>query len=476
MKTIESIINNAYKNWHDKDFVFTKIDGKYQGITYGKMIEDANALAEKLAADGLSEKRIMVIGKNSVPYMISDLAVLAFVGTVVNLNFQLGQDEIERVIKKSKIAAVLYDEDQRERFLDIATKFPKLKCYCMQDEVAKLKKPAKMFNFPERNPEACAKIIFTSGTTSSPKGVMLSLKNIFAGWEPLCRRASFGDNEVDYLFLPLHHTYGGIYNFYYSLEGGMQVYLCSDTAKIADELREVRPTIFCAVPLIYRRLMEAYGEHISMAFGDRIRFLFCGGANFSPKIRAFYKQHGLPMFEAYALTETSSSLSIEYPNFDDFESSGTVFENMKVKILNQDKDGVGDIVVKGESVFLGYLDDVKKTKAAFTDDGYFITGDYGWLEGNKLYVRGRKKDVLVGENGENVYLPDIERRLVMACSDVVKLKGRLEKGAIIYDIYLKEASDIDVDQAIQEFNANSAKKDWIINYSVHKESELVGLK
>ena len=220
------------------------------------------------------------------------------------------------------------------------------------------------------------------------------------GW----RIVPLGENDTDYLFLPLHHTYAGVYNFYYSLVGGMQVYLCSDTPKIADELREVRPTIFCAVPLIYRRLMEAYGEHISMAFGDRIRFLFCGGANFSPKIRAFYKQHGLPMFEAYALTETSSSLSIEYPNFDDFESSGTVFENMEVKILNQDKDGVGDIVVKGESVFLGYLDDAKKTKAAFTDDGYFITGDYGWLEGNKLYVRGRKKDVLVGENGENVYL------------------------------------------------------------------------
>ena len=170
------------------------------------------------------------------------------------------------------------------------------------------------------------------------------------------------------------------------------------------------------------------------------------------------------MFEAYALTETASSFCIEYPNKDDFESVGTIFENIDVKIINKNKDNIGEIIVKGPNVFLGYVNNEKLTKSVFTEDGYFITGDYGYIDNNKLYIVGRKSDVIIGENGENVYPKEIEKVLKEYSPDIIKVQAFLVDNKVNYKIYIKEYSDINIEDIIADYNSKATKKDFVKFY------------
>lgn len=469
MISVKELIQNAYKKYGKQNFIFTKIEGKYEPITYGEFIEKSDALAHKLLDDGLVGKNIMIIGKNSVEYMMADLAITAYVGASVNTNPKLDLDSVERIVQKGDIAAIFYDVDLTDEIKQIKKSHPEITIYELQDTVTNLAMGHELFTLDEQDPDVCAKIIFTSGTTEAPKGVMLSLRNIFHGWEPLYARTHFGDNgtEVVYVFLPLSHTYCDIYNFLYSFFYGPEIYLCSDTDKIGQEILEVRPTAFCAVPIIYRRLYDFYGENIAQAFGDRIKYLYVGGAIFDKKLRKFYQEHGLSILEAYALTEVASSFAVDYPNPDDLESTGTIYENIDVKIVNPDENGIGDIVVKGDNVFMGYLNDPEKTAAAFTEDGYFITGDYGRVKDHKLYVLGRRKDVLIGENGENVYPEEILQRLNRIDEVVAKIKGSVgENGEIFYEVYASSDNIERVEAVIAKYNESAMKKDKIVYYKI----------
>ena len=437
MIKIDSIIKNAYEKWVDKDYIFEKEDNEFKAIKLGAFINKVNSFAHELLSKGLKDKKIIIVGPNSTYYMIADLAVLAYVGTCVNVNCQTGKDEMIEIIKSLKIDAIIYDERLKDLFNYIKNEFSEIEYIGMQSTIDNLNIDVSLFDLEGKDENVCAKIIYSSGTTSDPKGIMLSIKNIFSGWIPLQKRTPFTENDSTYLFLPLHHTYANIYNFLYSLLSGISIYLCSGIENIEKELKEVNPTIFCAVPLIYKKIYANNIESLKTAFGTNIKYLYCGGSKFDSEIRKQYKLCGLPMFEAYALTETASSLSIEYPNKDDFESVGTIFENIDVKVINENKNGIGEIAVKGDNVFLGYINNQELTKSVFTSDGYFLTGDYGYIKDKKLYIVGRKNDVIVGDNGENVYPKEIEKKLKEYCKDIVKLQVHLLNGKINYKIIIK---------------------------------------
>lgn len=467
MINISEKIKEVYNRWEDKDYIFEKQNGEYKAIKYGEFIKKVNSLARALLDKGLKDKKIIVFGPNSTYYMITDLAILAYVGICVNINCQTGKDEIVKVIKKLEIDTIIYDERQELLITQVKNEIKDINYMGMQELIENLKIDNPKFDLQEKDENACSKIIYSSGTTSEPKGIMLSLKNIFSGWIPLQKRTPLTDKDSTYLFLPLHHTYANIYNFIYPLLSGMSIYLCSGIENIEKELKEVNPTVFCGVPLIYKKIYADNINSLDTAFGNKIKYLFCGGTKFDKDIRKIFKQSGLPLYEAYALTETASSFSIEYKNNDDFESCGTIFENIDVKIVNKNKDGIGDIVVKGENVFLGYVNNEELTKKSFTEDGYFITGDYGYIDdSNKLYVMGRKCDVIIGENGENVYPKEIEKILKKYSTDILKLQAFLINGKVNYKIYLKEKSSINIKDIIEDYNSKTTKKDCIKFYKI----------
>lgn len=463
MIQFDKILEDNYEKWKDKGFVYEKVNGKYEGRSYGDFIDNAYNIANYLISKGYFEKPIMIYGNNSTNLMMADLAIFNYVGTSVWVSKELMCEGLLRVVKQLGIECVIYGEEKYEIMKELVSKVPDLVCISSK-EIGNIPHSEKKCIPTE--PEKCCKIVYSSGTTSNPKAVMLSKKNIFAGIDSLYRRCKFNENDVDYLFLPLSHTYGSIYNFIYGLVFGYSIYLCSDVSNIGQEILEVNPSIFCGVPVIYRKFYENYGEKIGIGFGNRIKYLFCGGAHFDEDIRRAYKESGLNMMEAYGLSETASTFSIQYPEDMNVKSVGRIAEDIEVKIINPDENGIGEIVVKGENVFLGYAGNPELTASVFTEDGYFKTGDLGYIIENDLYITGRIKKVLVGENGENIEPGPIEKLIGAADTNINKALLYIQEGKLACRLYINQQKNRNWDEFFADINSKLTKPEKIKSFEI----------
>ena len=472
MINFEQCLQDNCGKWKDREYVFEKKEGCFQAVSYGDFLDNVRGFAKHLLSLGLAGKNIMVYGENSSAYMVADLAVLQYVGVSVCVSKEWKAKEVLRAIRLLDVSCVIFGPEKKEIIEEVAGEFPQILLISM-DSVSGFKST----EIPTpREDDICCKIVFSSGTTAMPKAVMLSKRNLFAGLDSLYKRCPFNEEDVDYLFLPLSHTYAGIYNFLYSLVFGFQVYLCSGMKELAGELLEVNPTIFCGVPVIYRKLYEAYGSKLAYAFGNRMKYLFCGGALFAEDMRQAYKDSGLNMMEAYALSETASTFAIQYPYDSDVKTVGTVAEDIEVKVLNPDENGVGEIVVRGDNVFLGYANDEALTASVFTEDGFFKTGDLGYLlpdeehGGNRLYITGRKKKELIGENGENIEPTHIEKMICEKDANINKALLYLQDGKVSCHIYLMAPEDRDWENFFEEVNNELSGFERIRHYDVMTDS------
>ncbi|MBR6097575.1 AMP-binding protein [Candidatus Saccharibacteria bacterium] len=458
---IRDIIEDDLARLNNKDYIFEKVNGEYKPIKFNDFVAKSKAFATFLVDSGLKNKTVILIGKNSINLMIADVAVTFYTGICASMAFDVTAEDIKDAVDSLGAEAILFTSDQAEKVSNINTEAKKINLDEVLPTLNEIREDWKEYNIDEP-----AKIIFTGGSTSKPKGVKLSLRNIFFGWEPLKRRAEFVESDVMYFFLPLSHTYADIYIFYYSFISGLSLYICSDTAKIGEELREVRPTIFCAVPLIYERIAEACNSDVSQAFGDRIRFLFAGGAPIKDELKATYKKAGLEILNAYALTETASSFAIDYPGQTDTDAVGTVFEELDVKTIDTDDNGVGEVCVKGDCVFCGYT---TETTNPFTEDGYFKTGDLGYVKDGKLFITGRKKKVLIGSNGENIYVTDIQAKLRKMDSNINFVRLSLKDDKLDALFFLQNPDNTDLDKLVADYNENCDHKDIIHSYSLSEK-------
>lgn len=485
MIKLEEVLKEDYEKWNNKEYIFEKKDGKYNSITFGNFVEKSIYLAEYLLSKNLKGKKIMIFSENSINWMITDIAVMTYVGESVTISKEWKYSDVDYALNLLNVDCIIYSKSKEEIINDIKSQYEKLLYICMDDDYKDIfeygqalnKKRNNLFDLEGKTNKECVKIIFTSGTSSMPKAVMLSFENIFSGYEPLTKRVELSENDVCYLFLPLTHTYGNIYNFIFSLISGFKIYLSSNVQEIAKELIEVNPTIFCSVPLIYVNMYNAAKDNINFVFGNRIKYLFCGGANWDKNIRKFYKDHGLNLLEAYALSETASSFAIEYPNKEDVESVGTIFEDIDVKLIDTNEKGHGEIVVKGKNVFLGYANNEDETKKAFTEDGYFKTGDIGYIDkDNKLYITGRKKKILLSNKGENISINKICDKIKNINTNISSVKVYIKDDKLNCSIYLKEKDNTNWENVINEYNNNCPKYEKIDEYQIIIDSVEVRLK
>jgi len=406
MNTLDKFLQSAYSKWRDSDYLHQSDKSE----TFGSFIEKVNYLGAYFYKNEYIGKNIAIFSPNSIEWMITDIAVMNYVGISVGFSKDWKYDDLIYALKKCDASCLFYSEIYADminkaksvftnvRFISIENEFDK----CISEGKTYLK---ELFSLPTRSETSPAKIVFTSGSTSFPKAVLLSIKNIFSGWRSLERRAPLDENDVCYLFLPLSHTYGSIYNFIYSLVFGFKIYLCENMKTIAQEMSIIKPTVFSGVPIVYIKFCEAADQlsiSLKTILGGRIRYLFCGGANLSEDIRKRYIKDGLYLMNAYALSETASAFSIDYPNDDDLDSVGTLFEGLDAKVIDADENGFGELVVQGDNVYMGYYNDEEATNAAFDSEGFFHTGDIGCIKNNHVYVRGRKDTMLVLPNGENI--------------------------------------------------------------------------
>lgn len=450
--SIDKILKQGIEKFGLDDYIFEKEEGNFKSYTYKEFYEDVLKFTSFFYAKDLKNKKIALYAENSYNYMVADIAIMAYTGICVSMAQQWKSKDIKNIIDKIGIEAIIYDKSRQVIIDELEIEYKNIEFICFDDlikfQLLKELEPSSV------DIEKCSKIVFSSGTTGEPKAVMLSQKNMFANVDNLFKRAAMGSSDSCYLFLPLSHTYGGIGNFLYSLISGMKIYLCSDKTKIIEEIKEVRPTLFSAVPLVLNKVYE-YAVNTSTSIqeilGGNIKYLFCGGAFLDPKIRKYIKDEGVNLLEAYGLSETTSLISLEYSyNKDDFDSAGTIFENQIVRIDEPDANGIGEITVKGDNIFIGYYKREDLYKSVFDELGYFHTGDIGYVKENKLYLVGRKKRVIIKLNARNIYPEELEDLLLGKFDvDAVKIYEKQDKlHCSLYSNRLKYSRDL-----LEEINA-----------------------
>ncbi|MDE5885684.1 MAG: AMP-binding protein [Oscillospiraceae bacterium] len=441
--SIQKLLKRNWELFGEDPYLYEKIDGSYAAHTHREFIRDVYRFAGYLQAQGLMHKKVAVFAKNSYAYMVADMAIMGFVGICATLSKSWGLYDVGNAAGFLELDALLYSADKTDIIAELKAQYPDIQYIPIEQVYTVGDYPLEE---DQISVEDCCKIIFSSGTTGMAKAVMLSQKNMFANWENLYRRVPMNHEDICYLFLPMYHTYAGIANCLYSLISGMSIYLCSIPDQMFAEIQAVKPTIFCAVPLIYEKLYALCTENQwdpRTILGGKSKFLFTGGVRLKQEIRRYFKTRGLFLCDAYGLTETSSLVSVEYPNTTDFDSSGTIFENIDVKIDAPDENGVGEILVKGENITIGYYRNETLNQKVFDENGYFRTGDLGYVQHGKIYITGRKKRVIICSNGENIYPDEIEE-LFREYQTIQRVKVYKKDDMLFASLLVTKDDDVDV--------------------------------
>ena len=450
MENIRELIKDTVE-LHGNNIAFRiKKENKYIDKKYNDFYEDINNLGSAFLEKGFLNKRIAVIGKNRYEWVITYLAVVNGIGVIVPLDKGLAVSEIENSLIRSKAEVVVFDEkyidDMKKIKEDNNTEIKHYICMDKNDTFDNLeslmtkRNQEKYKNLPIDN-EKMSIIIFTSGTTSKSKAVMLSHKNIASNIEALNKVEESNENDVNMSFLPYHHTFGFTGLLFYLNKGCMNVF-CDGLRYIQKNLKEYKVSVFVGVPAILEAMhkklileVEKQGKlkKLKMAqklskflmffgidirrklfkdiingLGGYIRSVISGAAPIDKKVAKDFNDWGILTIQGYGLTETSPVIAAEDSKHMRAGSVGHEMFNVEVKIDNPNKEGKGEIIAKGPNVMLGYYEDEKATKEVLKN-GWFYTGDIGYIDKDGyIFITGRKKNVIVLKNGKNIYPEELE--------------------------------------------------------------------
>lgn len=447
--------NIAYKYKKDPE----KKPAEYINKTYADTINDVKAISTAILNNNKKISRIALIGSNRYEWVISYFGVTTAGLVIAPMDKLLPEKEIKSLIKRSDVEAVIFEKKYADIFKELlADETNKLSTLiCMDDiednEIQKLselikegnkllKEGNKQYDDVKIDDNEMSIMLFTSGTTDLAKIVMLSQKNICSNI--YAYQAHFKMLPTDTLlsFLPIHHTFESSITILYGFYSGACVAFCDGLRHIQENLKEYEVSIFVAVPLVletmYKKINKGIADqgktklintmvkvsngllkcHIDVRkklfkaindnFGGKLRIILYGAASLDKDTVIGFDNFGINSIQGYGLTETSPVLVAEGETKHRPGSCGYPLDNVEIKILNPDKQGIGEIVAKGPNIMLGYYNDEKKTEEAF-EDGWFKTGDYGYIDKDGfLFITGRKKDIIVLRNGKNVYPQELE--------------------------------------------------------------------
>ncbi len=436
-------------------------EGKYKTITHKEVREEANALGTALIDMGLKDKRIAIIGENRYEWEIAYLSIVCGTGIVVPFDKALPENELRSLIERSNVEAIFFSgkyEDIMKNIYD--EKLGKLKYYISMD----LKESNEMFLSQkeltnkgwklmeggdrrfldaEINPEAMNVMLFTSGTTAKSKVVALCHRNICANLMDMAHVIDLNPDDVMLSFLPLHHIFECTVGFLFSLYRGAQTCFSDGARFIIENLNEYHITFMASVPAIYEMMYKHIlkklekenmldkfesdlkeSENMSMEekkkkfqyindiLGGHIRTFISGAAALDPVIWKKYREMGINLLQGYGLTETSPVIAVETPKLYRQGSIGKCLPSVEVGLIDKNADGMGELIVKGPNIMLGYFEDDEATKEAIDSEGWFKTGDLAKIDDDGyIYICGRKKSVIVLQNGKNIFPEEMENLL-----------------------------------------------------------------
>ena len=459
---VKEIIKYSTENYSDYTaFTIKNKTGKnveYKKITYKELNEEINALGTALLKLGLKDKRVAIIGKNKYEWMLSYVSVLNGVGIAIPLDKGLPEQEIIMSVQRSKADAIIFEENM----IDLMKKIKQenntnITQYILMDEKEEdgflnlhrliesgkeeIAKGNKEYIDAEIDNNKMSVILFTSGTTSLAKAVMISHRNIASNVAALKYEQPFCCTDTNIAFLPFHHMYGSTCMLL-MFSAGVNNVFCDGLRHIQENLVEYKVSVFVCVPLIleamHKKIMQTidktgqrkkfeFGKKLSKILlklgidvrrkifkqildqlGGEVRAVISGAAALNTDVAEDFNAIGIYTVQGYGLTETAPVVSGENIHTMGYNSCGKPLCNVEVKIVNPNEEGIGEIAVKGPNVMLGYYENEEATKQVLKD-GWFYTGDLGYL-GKKghIYIAGREKSVIVLKNGKNIYPEEIE--------------------------------------------------------------------
>jgi len=474
--TIPEMLERSAYLYHDNVAMMIKRGGVWDKVTYGELLDKVKRLAKYLKEEiGLKKSdKAAVIGENRPEWGISYLAYQWIGVTVVPVDARLKKPEIKHILKDSESRIIIASSRFLEDLIEIKDELKSLERLISMDEndfnIVNLNQILEKYRegIPKEKVllDDLAVILYTSGTTGSSKGVMLSHKNLMSNVDALHQCIIFGPGDVFYSILPIHHVFEGTAGFLTPLSGGATVaYARSLKSKIMrDEMQEVKPSVMLVVPLLLEKIVQGIQREISKAnpivkgiFGlmkgssraldtvlkgkasrtmfkrirdelgmGNLRYLVSGGAALPQWVSKALEEMGFPILQGYGLSEASPVCTLNPPSRPKNASIGLPIPYVDVKIVNPNEEGVGELAFRGPNIMVGYYRNEEATKEVLTEDGWLLTGDLGYIDDEGyIYITGRKKAVIVTPGGKNVYPEEVETALLRSpyIEEVLVLRG-----------------------------------------------------
>ncbi len=430
-------------------------DKEIYSVTYEKLKNDVIALGTFLISKGLTGKRICVIGKNSYKWAISYLAS-SIVGIVVPIDKELHSEDVVNFMNVSEASVILGDDKMLDSIYSLKETINNKNTLFIKFDLEKNNEFLSFnlaFNYGESlvksgntdfeeikvNPDEMKILLFTSGTTGNAKAVCLSHRNICSNILSIYGIVKVRRSDLFLSILPIHHTYECTIGFLLPLYGGASIAFCDGLRYITNNINEYHPSVVLCVPLLLENMHEKIINSINKgipekyqkknenpfsnlpfymkpivkskvknSLGGRLRVFIVGAAAMNPAIIDDFEDLGLRTLQGYGLTECSPLVAGNTDYFWKSDSCGLPIPNVEYKIDSPNDEGIGEIIVKGPNVMLGYYNNPEETNKVLVD-GWFHTGDLGKIDSNGyLYITGRCKSVIVTKNGKNIYPEEVE--------------------------------------------------------------------
>jgi long-chain acyl-CoA synthetase len=465
VKNIKELLQNSVKQFNDKTAFKFKKGSDIIEKTYTQFGAEVDSLGTALHSLGLKNKRFAVIGENRYDWAVSFFSIVNGTGIAVPLDKHLPVVEIENLIIRGKVDVIFYSNHFENEMLELSKRNTNIVQFICMDELngnypsnftsikvlieqgAKLLENGdKSFVNAEVDSEALSVLLFTSGTTSMSKGVMLCQRNICSDVSAISSVLKVYETDVHLSVLPLHHTFELSIGMLFMVNNGICIAYCEGIKHIAKNLKEFNVTILVVVPAILEAIYKKMRDSIKKAgkegqvralgkisnalkvmgidlrrkffkkildqIGPGLRLAVSGAAPIEKEIISGFGMLGLNVIQGYGLTETSPVVAA---NNDFYNKAGTIGQPLKgieVAIDNPDENGMGEIITKGANVMLGYYDDENATKEAIDAEGWFHTGDLGNIDDEGfITITGRAKSMIVLNNGKKAFPEEYEMLL-----------------------------------------------------------------
>lgn len=483
---LRDLVRSNSEIYGDKPLYFYKNGETYSEYSFKRLYDETVYIGSALEKRGLM-KGVSVIGSTHPQYIATYLSTVNGGGYIVPIDPELSDEQIAYFMSHAEVQTVVYTEKMNSKMPDIEKLLQNVKLFVAIQ-------PSADFTVDERNitmemlleegkkayedgftdyvdynidMEKMAAVIFTSGSTGTAKGVMLSMKNLTAATNASCLSMAYDDRNTFVSVLPPHHTYEITCGHLAIMNLGAQVYINDSLKHVMKSFNSFKPNALMLVPLfvetmhkkiwaeikkkgIEKQVKLAIGfnnaflfcgidirkkmfKEIIDSFGGNLKSIVCGGAPLSPQLIKDFYAFGITVLEGYGITECAPLVAVNSPGKVRFHSVGQPVYGCTVKIDKDENDETGEILVKGENVMIGYYKNPEATKEVFTEDGWFRTGDIGYMDKDGyIYITGRKKNVIILSNGKNVFPEEIEEYLapIDIIEECVVMARENEKGEL----------------------------------------------